>query len=509
MTLTRSRSRAIVSAPVGFTIKSRLGRGRSVDTFAARLDVEGESFDVVVKRPRAEFKDNEAFTSAFVAWGEAQQAVEHDNVVAVLEAGTTEEGPYVLQEMVEGAPLSVVIAMLRRRKRSLTANLAMTIAAQLAAALKRLHAEGVVHGGLDPGEVLISYDGEVKIGDQRLRILDQHLGTDLVEAPDTTYLAPELRGDAGAPTDASDVYALGLIVLEMLIGSAVWTAESMSVAGSVAALRDFTHVGQADAGLTDDLVGFLESCVAEAPEERTTASTALEKLKAIIAKHGTREDAATLGGFVQALVPRPEGEDAPTMMLDPAKAEELAAQQKARLAEFEGQSVAIDPDVEKKALTRAAPALLVARSATPKPRPISKEPAGPMAPSVARSRAHSVPDVAKVAAKASSELDEKTGRAVKLTVLVLAGIIVLALGLSFVGGDGLREIELHASSIPPGATVFVDGLEVGVTPVEQPVQVEGSTVKLRFQLEGYEDHEVSIGTEADELRYEASLKARE
>lgn len=494
---------------MGFAIKSRLGRGRSVDTFAARLDVEGEAFDVVVKRPRAEFRDNQAFASAFVAWGEAQQSVEHESLVAVLEAGTTEDGPYVLQEMVEGAPLSVVVAMLRRRKRSLTANLALSIAAHAATALKHLHAEGIVHGGLDPGEVLLSYDGEVKLGDQRLRALDQHLGTDLVEESDTTYLAPEARADAGQATEASDVYALGLVVLEMLIGSAVWKAESMSVAGSVAALRDFTHVGQADPSFTEDLVGLLEGMLAEAPDQRTTAASALEKLKAIVAKHGAREDAATLGGFVQALVPRPEGEDAPTMMLDPAKAEELAAQQKARLAQFDLQSVAVDPDVEKKALTRAAPALLVGRSATPEPRAPSKEGSAPLAPSVARSRAHSVPDVAKVAAKASTELDEKTGRVVKITALVLGGIIILGLALSIFGGDSYREVQLYASSIPPGATLFVDDMEIGGTPVEQPIQVKGSTVKLRFEMEGYRDHEVSIGTEADELRYEASLKATE
>ena len=57
---------------MAFTIKSRLGRGRTIESFAATLEVDSERFEVVVKRPRAEFKTNVAFSDALIAWGEPE-----------------------------------------------------------------------------------------------------------------------------------------------------------------------------------------------------------------------------------------------------------------------------------------------------------------------------------------------------------------------------------------------------------------------------------------------------
>lgn len=482
---------------MAFTIKSRLGRGKSVDSFSACLEVEGEKFDVVVKRPHAEYKENDAFGAALLSWGDAQRVVEHDNVAAVLETGRTDDGPYVIQEMIEGAPLSVVVRLLKKRKRTLTPAIASFVAEQIARGLTHLHSVGIVHGGLDPGEVLISYAGDVKVGDQRLRTLDQQLGRDLVGEKDP-YRAPEID-DIAKATKEGDVYSFGLILLEMLIGSPIWTSESMTVTGAVLALKDFTHVGQAQPELTDDLVALLASCLSDEPTMRSGIAPVGEKLKAIIAKHDLRLERSKVGEFVTATVPRPDAGEAPTMMLDPAKAEELAAKQDARIDVLEGQSVAIDPDFEKKALTRAA------RPPPPPPPTPPPRDAGPVAPSIAK-HAVVVPNVAKVAARTASELEQKSQSVVRTIVLALGAVIAIAAAVSMFGPSA-REIRLRAGSQPTGARLYVDGESVGVTPFDDKVRVEGSTVKLRFAKDGFEEHEVAIATDADELRYEAPLEA--
>ena len=76
------------------------------------------------------------------------------------------------------------------------------------------------------------------------------------------------------------------------------------------------------------------------------------------------------------------------------------------------------------------------------------------------------------------------------------------------GGKDARKIRLRASSVPEGANVFVDGRPVGATPVDEEIDVAESTLVLRFSLDGYKEHQVTIGTDAAELRYEAPLEKK-
>jgi hypothetical protein len=186
------------------------------------------------------------------------------------------------------------------------------------------------------------------------------------------------------------------------------------------------------------------------------------------------------------------------MMVDQERADLIAAQHSARLLQFEGKSVPLDPDLEKKALTRA-----VRLPSRPDPLPI------PNAPSVARSRAESIPDVAKIAARAASRFDAIAAR-YRMIAIGSAVVLILALALAVFGGGGEpRKIRLRVSSIPAAAAVFVDGEAVGVTPLDHEVEVEDETVHIEFVLDGYRGHQVTIGTEAAELRYEARLEKEE
>lgn len=599
---------------MAFTVESRLGRGRSVETFAAVLEVGGERMDVVVKRARPEFRDNAAFTAALEAWGNTQKAADHEHLVAVFEAGRTPEGVYVIQEKIDGAALSTLLGMLRRRKRTLKPAFALLVAEQVAAALAYLHTElGVAHGGIDPGEVLLGYDGGVKLGDQRLRDLDQHIGEDLLEQSDRSdYLSPE-RSKGEPPSIKSDLYAFALVVLEALIGHPVWTAESMTVAGTLDALRDFSSVGQAQPALTRRLVEILGECLEALPSKRPASAVPVAKAFAKLNRtHGISASDAGLGKFVEALVPPPDAEEAPTRMVDPSFAEAL---QKEQDAQFEGASVAIDPEFERRAALpkQAAPLLghtveLGAAKAEPKaaaeapspgasskPPPADDDPktvaspragssrpadagraepakppaapkatphlvrdireggpqqrrdpsvekprpgevrvegapspartgrddtaraqneagprgrdksAAPLAPS--RRRAVVVPEVHRVAAQASSTLDEHQRRTMGIVGAAIAVVVLLIGGLWIVSGGPPRTVRLRATSAPPGAAVVDAESErlLGRTPVEADVTVEGELLRLRFELDGYEPHAVSIGSESGEVRYEAKM----
>lgn len=461
---------------MAFTLKSRIGRGRTTETFAARLTVGAEELDVAVKRPRPEYAANEAFLAAFLRWAEEQKEIDHENVVVVLEAGRIAEGAYVIQEKVDGVSLAEVLAALTKKKRTMSMKLALLIAERVAAVLEMLHEKKLAHGGLDPGEVLISYQGNIKVGDQKLRALDVHLGADLGDERSGTamYRAPELAEKRGGPTPAGDVYSLALVVLECLIGRPVWTAQSMTVEGAIGALRDFTHVGQAQPALTEDLTSVLLGSTQLKPENRVQSGRELHAgIARIIKTHHLQAEKSELAAFVEALLPPARIDDAPTTIGDPATIQAMEDARGARLEKLEGTSVPIDPDLEKKALSR-------------------------------------VIHIDKVAGAAEAAEREATQK--KKRIQLWAGISTLVLILLLLGihmatrtGKGVYIVDVVLTSDPTAAAVYLDGENVGTTPLSKTLPAHGEEVELRFELKGYLPLTIKKKIAGDALRYDARL----
>ena len=336
---------------MGFVVHARLGRGRVVETFSATLHVHQERLGVVVKRLRPSYAKDAALARALAAWGEAQTDVDHPNIVAVFEAGQTKDGAYVIQERVDGVPLSSLFKVLRKKRRTLHHHFALLIATRLAAALDYLSQRGRTgHGSLDAGEVMLAYNGDLKVGDQGLHRLAGIAGRDSRDEVDIAdvYRAPEgVLEEANVPR--ADVYALGLLVLEMMIGHPVWATESMSVSDAIDAVSDFTHIGQASPGLTRDLLEILRPCLEHDPALRpATAGRVHQSFVELLQMYGIRPSEAALGRFVHAVLPPAEDGEAPTMMVDPAEAERLLERRR-RPADWDAASVMINPEIEARA----------------------------------------------------------------------------------------------------------------------------------------------------------------
>ncbi|MBS0557828.1 MAG: serine/threonine protein kinase [Proteobacteria bacterium] len=148
----------------------------------------------------------------FLAW------LDHPNIARVLDGGTTPEGqPYVVMEYVEGARID---AWCHERQLDPTARVRLFL--QVLDALDAAHRALIIHRDIKPANVFVTADGNVKLLDFGIaKTLDDRIGgmTGTGMAPMTPeYASPEQL--AGQPlTTASDIYALGLLLYELLCGA--------------------------------------------------------------------------------------------------------------------------------------------------------------------------------------------------------------------------------------------------------------------------------------------------
>jgi eukaryotic-like serine/threonine-protein kinase len=205
-----------------YVLRGELGRGgmatvhRAVDEVLER--------EVAVKLLHAHLADDPAFLDRFRREARAAAALDHPNVVAVHDWGETDEGAYLVLQLIEGPSLREVL----RRHRRLTAGEALRVLAPAASGLGAAHAAGLVHRDVKPENLLLGRDGTVRVTDFGLAraaaSATSTFGADvLVGSPH--YLSPEAV--RGRPLDPrADVYALGVVLFECLTGRPPHEGES-------------------------------------------------------------------------------------------------------------------------------------------------------------------------------------------------------------------------------------------------------------------------------------------
>ena len=208
-----------------YDILESLGQGGMSEAYKARDRQTGRL--VVLKIPFGSLIGDPATFSRYQRELEIGKRLHHPNIQQLIADGRLDDGvaPYLVLEFVDGTLLRDYL----REHAPLSVEDAIRITVQLANALEYCHGHGVVHRDLKPENILIEDDGTVKLVDfgiallQGARRLTFRRLTSGFGTPD--YMAPEqVQGDRG---DArTDLYALGVMLYEMLTGEVPYQGDS-------------------------------------------------------------------------------------------------------------------------------------------------------------------------------------------------------------------------------------------------------------------------------------------
>ncbi len=197
-----------------YDVIRKIGRGGMAEIYLARD--KSSNKEVALKLLHPEKKNHEADRKRFLSEIKLTKRIDSPYVVKVFDYRWDDEIQYIAMEYIEGEILKNYIA----RRTKLTVDEAVEFSKQLALGFEEIHRAGIVHRDIKSSNIMISDHGQVKIIDFGIAITDESerlTKTDNVIGS-VQYIAPEIL-DQKPITHKSDIYALGILMFEMLTGS--------------------------------------------------------------------------------------------------------------------------------------------------------------------------------------------------------------------------------------------------------------------------------------------------
>jgi len=289
-----------------YVVRGKLAEGGMAEIYLATSQgAEGFEKEVVIKRVRSFLATDPGFVDMFIAEARLASQLNHANVVQIFDFAKHEDTYYLAMEYVLGCSLADLSKKCKKLDERMPPVLVAHIGAEVARGLHyahRLKVNGepllLVHRDVTPHNVLLSFDGAVKLTDFGIAKAGNKLTSPGALKGKFAYMSPEQsRGEA---VDArTDVFALGIVLWEMLTGGRLFNADS-----DVAVLR---AVQQGDipppsrhANIPEDLSAVVMKALERDMEARFQTAGELERaLVQCVLNHAQSADDTDLAAFLR------------------------------------------------------------------------------------------------------------------------------------------------------------------------------------------------------------------
>ena len=218
-----------------YVLHDRIGAGTIAEIFLATTQgIEGFNKRLVIKRALPELSDDEQLVRMFVEEAKLCGSFRHPNIVQVYDLGAFDQHHFIAMEFVDGRDLLKTLETCRKKEIGFPTDIALYIVMHVLRGLHYVHnlrrldgePRGIIHRDVSPSSVLISYQGEVKIGD--FGVAKSHTSPRTAEGVlkgKFGYMAPEQV--AGVSIDhKADIFAAGVVLYELLTGHRLYAGDN-------------------------------------------------------------------------------------------------------------------------------------------------------------------------------------------------------------------------------------------------------------------------------------------
>ena len=219
-----------------YYLLDKIAVGGMAEIFKAKsFGVAGFEKLLVIKRILSHLSENQDFVAMFVDEAKVSVALQHANIVQTYDFGRIGENYFIAMECVDGKDLKMLLRKLATKRKLLPIEFAVYLAHEVCKGLEYAHRRndlsghplGIVHRDMSPSNVLIGYEGDVKIADFGIAKADSNVyTTDAgVLKGKFEYMSPEQA--AGKSVDnRSDIFSTGIMLHEMLTGRRLFKTDS-------------------------------------------------------------------------------------------------------------------------------------------------------------------------------------------------------------------------------------------------------------------------------------------
>lgn len=291
-----------------YHLKEKIAQGGMAELFLANyLRSDGFRRKVVVKKVLPNLAENQDFINMFIREARLAALLQHPNIVQIFDFGKIQDIYFIAMEFIDGKTLGQVMAHI---KSGLPFNMAVFVIINVCLGLDYSHKRkddetgnplGIVHRDISPQNIMVSYQGEVKISD--FGISKANTEPSLTQAGvikgKLAYLSPEQA--LGQQVDhQADIYSLGLMFYEILTGTRIYQFDSDIEAIRTIPEMEIVPINQMRVDIPDPLNDIVMKCLAKDKRERYQDAKAVhDDLLRLKAGLNLSYDASDLSTFLR------------------------------------------------------------------------------------------------------------------------------------------------------------------------------------------------------------------
>jgi len=300
-----------------YQLIERLATGGMAEVYLAQSSgIEGFEKRLVIKKILPELAQNPRFVQMFVHEAKLSVSLSHPNIVQVFDLGKVNNDPYMAMEYIHGRDLTSIMRALRRNGERMEVGIAVYVAGKVLRGLGYAHSRTgpdgrplhIVHRDVSPHNVVVSFEGEVKLVDFGIaRLVGESLGeADPMQAGRPgggkfAYMSPE-QAQGLAVDHRSDLFSLGVVLFEMLAGRRLFANDDPDEKLRQVIACEVPDIRAINEAVPDALHAILGRALSRRAEDRyADAASFEEELRAFAFAQGLRADGSALSALVRRL----------------------------------------------------------------------------------------------------------------------------------------------------------------------------------------------------------------